>query len=158
MTVDDYFFGLLADRGKPGSAMGVTIQEAVGDKPLVIHAVRRGSRSQGLDQVRREAGPLGSGDNGCLAPAALPLWYAGQPLVPAEQRRTDAIPITWNTMPAPTGVEFLHVRSRLEIEAGMVALDEGPGRGCRGGSQAPPLIQRPLFRDSRARAGAGRIA
>ena len=101
----------------------------VGEKSLVIHAVRRGGRSQRLNQVRREPVPLGSGDNGCLAPTALPLRYAGQPLVPPEQGRTDAIPITWNAMPAPTGVELLHVGSRLEIEAGTVALDEDPGRG-----------------------------
>ena len=158
VTVDDHILGLLAYGGKPGGAVRVTIQEAVGEEPLVIRPVQGNGGSQRLDQIRCEPAPLGSGDDGCLAPAALPLRYAGQLLVPPEQGGTDAIPVARDTMPAPTGVKLLHVGGRLEEETGLVALDEDPGRRRGRGSQAPPLIQRLLFRDCRPRTWAGCIA
>ena len=117
-----------ADCGPATNAGTVTIEQAVLDKSLVICPVPRGRRSQRLEQVGGKLAPLGPGDDGRLAPAALSFRHARKFLVPPEQAGANAIPFTRDTMPVPTRAELLDVGSRLEIEPDLVALDEYPGR------------------------------
>jgi len=113
---------------------------------------------QRLDQIRGEPGPLSTGDHRRLAPVAFSGRDVRQPPLPLQHGGAGAIPIARHSMPVPVRAELLDIGRDLEVEPHAVTLHKHPRHGRAWSGEAPPLVQRSLFRSGGRRAPCIRIA